>query len=249
MILNIVLGTLICVGLAVLLDKFVPLKLNPIISVVLWLVILFLGYSLYKSVIGPVEFNKVKQVRYAKVIENLKDIRVSELAYQEIEGKFTGDFDSLVQFLDTAQFAIIQRRDTSFADVERNKAFGLDAQKGGYYKEQIIIDTLRFASVKDSIFRGSDRYKTMMNIPLEIADGATFELKAGKYEKNESLYSVFEASVAKGLILSDQNPDLINQEEQLISVDGINGPTVRVGSMNDIDTSGNWPKTYDTPKQ
>ena len=153
MILNIVLGTLICVGLAVLLDKFVPLKLNPIISVVLWLVILFLGYSLYKSVIGPVEFNKVKQVRYAKVIENLKDIRVSELAYQEIEGKFTGDFDSLVQFLDTAQFAIIQRRDTSFADVERNKAFGLDAQKGGYYKEQIIIDTLRFASVKDSIFR------------------------------------------------------------------------------------------------
>ena len=25
--------------------------------------------------------------------------------------------------LDTAQFAIIQRRDTSFADVERNKAF------------------------------------------------------------------------------------------------------------------------------
>lgn len=249
MILNIVFGTLICVGLAVLLDKFVPLKLNPIISVVLWLVILFLGYSLYKSVIGPVEFNKVKQVRYAKVIENLKDIRVSELAYQEIEGKFTGDFDSLVQFLDTAQFAIIQRRDTSFADVERNKAFGLDAQKGGYYKEQIIIDTLRFASVKDSIFRGSDRYKTMMNIPLEIADGATFELKAGKYEKNESLYSVFEASVAKSLILSDQNPDLINQEEQLISVDGINGPTVRVGSMNDIDTSGNWPKTYDTPKQ
>ena len=249
MILNIVLGTLICVGLAFLMDKFVPLKLNPIISVILWLVILILGYSLYKSIMGPVEFNKVKQVRYAKVIENLKDIRVSELAYQEIEGKFTGDFDSLVQFLDTAQFAIIQRRDTSFADVERNKAFGLDAQKGGYYKEQIIIDTLRFASVKDSIFGDSDRYKTMMNIPLEIADGATFELKAGKYEKNETFYSVFEASVAKSLLLSDQNPDLINQEEQLISVDGINGPTVRVGSMNDIDTSGNWPKTYDTPKQ
>ena len=249
MILNIVLGTLICVGLAVLMEKFVPLKLNPIISVVLWLVILFLGYSLYKSVIGPVEFNKVKQVRYAKVIENLKDIRISELAYQEIEGKFTGDFDSLVQFLDTAQFAIIQRRDTSFADVERNKAFGLDAQKGGYYKEEIIVDTLRFASVKDSLFGDSDRYKTMMNIPLEIAEGAKFQLKAGKYEKNDVLYSVFEASVAKRLILSDQDTDLIYQEEQLVSVDGINGPTVRVGTMNDIDTGGNWPKLYDSPKQ
>jgi hypothetical protein len=230
-------------------EKYIPLKFNPTISIFLWVVILFLGYSLYKSIIGPVEFNKVKQVRYAKVIVNLKDIRIAELAHQEIEGKFSGNFDSLVQFLDTAKFAIIQRRDTSYADVEKNRAFGLDAQKGGYYKEEIIVDTLRFASVKDSLFGDSDRYKTMMNIPLEIAEGAKFQLKAGKYEKNDVLYSVFEASVAKRLILSDQDTDLIYQEEQLVSVDGINGPTVRVGTMNDIDTGGNWPKLYDSPKQ
>lgn len=249
MILNIILGILVCVGLIYLMEKYIPLKFNPTISVFLWVVILFLGYSLYKSIIGPVEFNKVKQVRYAKVIENLKDIRISELAHQEIEGKFSGNFDSLVQFLDTANFAIIQRRDTSYADVEKNRAFGLDAQKGGYYKEEIIVDTLRFASVKDSLFGDSDRYKTMMNIPLEIAEGAKFQLKAGKYEKNDVFYSVFEASVAKRLILSDQDTDLIYQEEQLVSVDGINGPTVRVGTMNDIDTGGNWPKLYDSPKQ
>ena len=249
MILNIILGILVCVGLIYLMEKYIPLKFNPTISIFLWVVILFLGYSLYKSIIGPVEFNKVKQVRYAKVIVNLKDIRISELAHQEIEGKFSGNFDSLVQFLDTAKFAIIQRRDTSYADVEKNRAFGLDAQKGGYYKEEIIVDTLRFASVKDSLFGDSDRYKTMMNIPLEIAEGAKFQLKAGKYEKNDVLYSVFEASVAKRLILSDQDTDLIYQEEQLVSVDGINGPTVRVGTMNDIDTGGNWPKLYDSPKQ
>ena len=249
MILNIILGILVCVGLIYLMEKYIPLKFNPTISIFLWVVILFLGYSLYKSIIGPVEFNKVKQVRYAKVIENLKDIRISELAHQEIEGKFSGNFDSLVKFLDTAKFAIIQRRDTSYADVEKNRAFGLDAQKGGYYKEEIIVDTLRFASVKDSLFGDSDRYKTMMNIPLEIAEGAKFQLKAGKYEKNDVFYSVFEASVAKRLILSDQDTDLIYQEEQLVSVDGINGPTVRVGTMNDIDTGGNWPKLYDSPKQ
>ena len=249
MILNIILGILVCVGLIYLMEKYIPLKFNPTISIFLWVVILFLGYGLYKSIIGPVEFNKVKQVRYAKVIENLKDIRIAELAHQEIEGKFSGNFDSLVQFLDTAKFAIIQRRDTSYADVEKNRAFGLDAQKGGYYKEEIIVDTLRFASVKDSLFGDSDRYKTMMNIPLEIAEGAKFQLKAGKYEKNDVLYSVFEASVAKRLILSDQDTDLIYQEEQLVSVDGINGPTVRVGTMNDIDTGGNWPKLYDSPKQ
>jgi hypothetical protein len=245
MILNIILGTLVCIGLAVLLEKFVPLKLNPVISILLWVVILFLGYSLYKSVIGPVEFNKTKIARYQKVVENLKDIRTAELAHQEITGKFTGSFDSLVQFIDTAKFAIIERRDTSFADVEKNKAYGVD----GYYLEAIIIDTLGFASVKDSLFGDSDRYKTMMNIPLDNVNGAKFDLKAGKYAKNDVSYSVFEASVPKSLILNDQDKDLLKQEEQLVSVDGINGSTVKVGAMDDIDTSGNWPKLSDSPKQ
>ena len=244
MILNIVLGTLICVGIAVLLEKYVPLKLNPVISIILWVAILGLGYSLYKSINGPVEFNKVKEARYAKVIENLKDIRSAELAFQEITGNFSGNFDSLVRFIDTAQYAIIERRDTSFADVEKNKAYGVE----GYYKEAIIIDTLGFSSVKDSLFGTTDRYKTMMNIPIDVADGAKFELKAGKYEKNGDFFSVFEAKVAKSVILSDQDKDLLYQEEQLVSVDGINGPSVKVGNLEDIDTSGNWPKGYDIPK-
>lgn len=248
MILNIVLGTLICIGIAVLLEKYVPLKLNPVISIVLWVAIIFLGYTLYKSINGPVEFNKVKEARYAKVIEHLKDIRSAELAYQELNGHFTGSFDSLVRFIDTAEYAIIERRDTSYSDAVKNKAYGLGAD-GGYYIEDIIIDTLGFSSVKDSIFGKTDRYKTMMNIPLEVADGVMFELQAGKYEKNGDFYSVFEARVAKKIILSDQDKDLLFQEEDLISVDGINGEYVKVGAMDDIDTSGNWPKGYDIPKK
>ena len=86
MILNIILGILFCVGLVYLMEKYVPLKYNPTISVFLWVIIVFLGYSLYKSIIGPVEFNKIKQVRYAKVIKNLKDIRISELSSSRNRG-------------------------------------------------------------------------------------------------------------------------------------------------------------------
>jgi hypothetical protein len=214
-----------------------------VIQLLLWIVIAFLGYQLYNSIQGPIEFNKVKQARYAKVIKNLKDIRDAELAYQEITGSFTGDFDSLVRFIDTAQFAIVQRRDTSFADVVKNKAFGVD----GYYIEKVLLDTLGFTPVKDSLFKGSDRYKTMMNIPVEGVD-ARIQLKAGKLKKNDATYSVFEASVAKDLILSDQDKDLLVQERQVVSVDGVNGPSIKVGSMNEVNTSGNWPKIYDTAK-
>jgi hypothetical protein len=215
-----------------------------VIQLLLWIVIGFLGYQLYNSIQGPIEFNKVKQARYAKVIKNLKDIRDAELAYQEITGSFAGNFDSLIQFIDTAQFAIVQRRDTSFADVAKNKAFGLTE---GYYIEKVLLDTLGFTPVKDSLFKGSDRYKTMMNIPVEGVD-AKIQLKAGKLKKNDATYSVFEASIAKKVILADQDKDLLIQENQVVSVDGVNGPTIKVGSMNEVNTSGNWPKIYDTAK-
>ena len=215
------------------------------IKLVLWILIIFLGYKLYNSIIAPVHFNQTKEKRYIAVIAKLKDIKAGQLAYQELNGKFTANFDSLVQFLDTAQFAITARRDTSYADVARNRAFGLDPQKGGYYIEDVIIDTLSFASIKDSIYPGSNRYATMMNIP---DTDQKFELRAGTIDKNGTIYQVFEARASKDVILVGLDADLIAQEKQVNSVDGVNGPYVKVGSMDEVNTSGNWPKLYDTVK-
>ncbi len=213
-----------------------------VIQLVLWVIIVALGYMLYTSINAPVKFNEVKIARYKKVIKNLKDIKAAELAHQEITGSFTGSFDSLVRFIDTAQFAIVERRDTSYADVEKNRAFGLTE---GYYIEDIILDTLNYVPVRDSLYGGTDRYKNMMKVPVEGVE-ANFELKSGKIEKSNTMYSVFEAKVDKSVILADQDKDLVSQEKQLISVDGVNGPSIKVGALNDVDTSGNWPKLYDT---
>ena len=216
-----------------------------VIQIVLWIVIVFLGWKLYTSIMGPVEFNKVKEARYAKVIKNLKDIQASELAHKEITGSFTGDWDSLVNFIETAQFARTQRRDTSYPDVAKNKAFGISE---GYFIDKSLIDTLGFTPVKDSLFGTSDRYKTMMNIPVEGVK-AKFDLKAGKVLKSEISYSVFEAKVSKDVVLHDLNKDLLMQEKQVQSVDGVNGPFLKVGSMEEVNTTGNWPKIYDTAIQ
>ncbi len=213
-----------------------------VIQIVLWIVIVFLGWKLWSSIMGPVEFNKVKEVRYAKVIKNLKDIQAAELAHKEITGSFTGNWDSLVSFIDTAKFARTQRRDTSYADVAKNKAFGISE---GYFIEKSLIDTLGFTPVKDSLFGTSDRYKSMMNVPVDGVN-AKFDLKAGKITKNDASYSVFEAKVAKDVVLHDLDKDLLSQEKQVQSVDGVNGPFIKVGSLEDVNTTGNWPKIYDT---
>lgn len=216
-----------------------------VIRIVLWAVIAFLAWKLVKVVNAPVEFNKVKEERYYKVISKLKDIQTAQLAYQSLTGKFTDSYDDLIAFIDTAEYAITSRRDTSFADTERNLAFGLDAETGGYYLEAIIIDTIGFMPVKDSLFRNTDRYKTMMNIPIEGID-EKIELKAGNLERRGTNYAVFQARVAKELILKDQDRNLVVQEKLTQSVDGVNGEYIQVGDMDDINTSGNWPKFYET---
>ncbi|QYA26266.1 hypothetical protein G3I01_12380 [Gramella sp. MT6] len=210
-----------------------------VIQILLWLVIIFLAYLTFNAVYEPIQFNKIKEKRYAKVIKNLKDIRSSELAHKEVTGKFQGDWDSLVKFLDTAEFAITQRRDTTYLDEEYKKTYGVDQ-----YIESVVIDTLGFVPVKDSLFKGNEeRYRTMMNIPIEGVDG-TFDLEAGTITKGESQIPVFEVKVAKARILADQDRTLVLQENEIQSVDDVNGRYISVGSMSEVNTSGNWPKVY-----
>ncbi len=217
-----------------------------LIQIVLWVVIIFLGYKLFNSVYEPTKFNQEKEIRYAKVIDVLKDIRAAELAHLQITGKFNSSFDSLIRFVDTAQFAITQRRDTMFPDVERNRAFGLHPITGGYYLEDVIVDTLRFESVKDSLFRNSDRYKTMDRVNVK-GEYVNISLDAGFIMRGERRIAVFEATASKDEILHGLSRDLIIQEKQTVSVDGVNGTHIRVGSMTDVNTGGNWPIQYDSP--
>ncbi|MCX7549428.1 hypothetical protein [Xanthomarina sp. F2636L] len=227
----------VTIGLVWLIDKFIPSKLKPVLTIALWALIFYLGYLTYMSIFEPIQFNKVKNKRYAAVIEKLIDIRDAQLAHQQVTGKFAPNFEDLVKFIDTAQYTITQRRDSTVIDEEMTKRYGGVEMT----KELRIIDTLGFKAVRDSLFKNSDRYRTMMNVP---ATDAKFEMKAGLLEQNDMKIPVFEASVKKSVILHDQNKGLIAQENQVIAVDGVNGDALRVGSMDEVKTNGNWPKTY-----
>lgn len=229
---------LVTIGLVKLVDKFVPQKLKPVLTIALWLLIAFLGYQTFMSVYNPILFNKEKNKRYAKVIESLIDIRDAQLAHRQVTGKFSDNFDNLIKFIDTAEYTITQRRDTSVIDEELTKQFGVDM-----FKEEVLIDTLGFVSVKDSLFKTDNRYKTMMNVPAG-EEGAKFDLKAGLLMQNDINIPVFEAMVKKSVILFDQDKDLVNQENQVVSVEAVNGDAIKVGSMDEINTNGNWPKNY-----
>ena len=237
-ILLIVAVILMTIGIVYLIDKHVPKKYKPFILIGLWTIIIYLGYITIMSVYGEIQFNQLKEKRYKVVIENLKDIRDSELAHRTVTGQFENNWDSLVKFIETEKFTITQRRDSTIIDKELTRIYGVDTTK-----DIVIVDTLDFVSVKDSLFGADPRYKTMMNIPT-LEDGQKFELKAGLLDQNGINIPVFEASVSKKILLFDQDKNLVDLESEVKSVEGVNGPTLKVGSMDEVNTNGNWPKNY-----
>ena len=211
--------------------------MKTIIQIVLWVGCIALGYLIYNSVTGPIKFNEVKQERFAKVVAKLKDIRNSQEAYKTVNGKYANDFNSLITFIDTGRYVITQQRDSSY--MKFDETYQIDM-----LEEIKIIDTLGFVSVKDSLFKKDNRYKNLMDVPT-APNGEKFEMKAGFVDRSGYRAPVFEAKVDKNVILYDQPSDLLARENAALSVEEVNGPSIRVGSMDEVSTSGNWPPIYD----
>jgi len=225
------------VAMVFVIDKFISQKLKPLIILFFGAISVLMGFLIYKSVNGPIEFREVKQKRFGEVINVLKDIGRSQEAYKTVNGKFAKDFPTLINFVDKGQYTITQQKDSSF--MRFNNAFGIDMQV-----DTILIDTLGFVKIKDSLFKNSDRYKSMMNVP-GAENNEKFTMKSAILNKNGYKASVFEAKVNKDVILFDQPKDLREQENARVSVEEVNGNEISVGSLTEVSTNGNWPPIYD----
>ena len=203
----------------------------------LWALSIFFASQIYSSINGPIKFNQVKNDRYTKVIDRLKDIRSAQIAHKDVNGFYANNFDSLVSFIDNGIFTLIEKRDSSY--LEYNRTYRIDM-----LKEVEIVDTLGFVSVKDSLFGNNESYKMMAKVPIDGTD-SEFSIKADIIDKNGYQVPVFEVKVRKDIVLFDQNKDLLDQENKVISVDAVNGPEIILGSMSDVSTSGNWPTIFD----
>ena len=208
------------------------------IQIVLWVASIFFAYKIYDSINGPIQFNEEKNVRFAKVINRLKDIRTAQIAHRDVKGVFSNNFDSLIKFIDEGQFTLIEKRDSSFLEYDRTYRIDM-------LREIIVIDTLGTVPVKDSLFGTSLTYKNMAFIPIEGVDDQKFEIASKVIDKNGYKVPVFVVKVKKNVILFDQNKDLIKQENETIAVDGVNGPEIILGSLSNVSTNGNWPTIFD----
>ena len=226
-------GILATALLAYAIVNFIPRKLHWIVSIVLIALAAFLVYKINFEIRKPIKFNKEKKARYSKVINNLKLIRDAEVAHKKVTGKYTANGESLIQFIDTAKFALTQTR-----NVPKTIDIG-----GGITKEieERVVDTIGYEDVKTQ-FIGKN-YKNMLQIP---GTDEKFKIEVGVVEKIAGLKApVFEVKVDKALILKGMDMNLIKQEKESIGGEEIRGEFVRVGSLGEVSEDGNWPPFYD----
>jgi len=175
------------------------------------------------------------------LIDRLKEIRTAQIAYKDVNGVYSNNFDSLVNFIDNGIFTLLEKRDSSYLEYDR--VYRIDM-----LKEIVVIDTLGFVSVKDSLFKDNTSYKEMNKIPIKGID-TVFEIDAKIIMINDYKAPVFEVKVSKNIVLFDQDEDLLELENETISIDGVNGSEIVLGSLNSVSTNGNWPKIFDAKRE
>lgn len=246
LVIFVVLLLVVIFALVKLIDKFVSPKMRPILSIVLWLVSAGLAYMIYASVMKPIEFKQEKEKRYETAVNKLLDIKKAQLGYKTVNKDYADSFEKLEQFIDNGKFAIVSRKDTVVIDHEKNAAFRITTDatgQGGFFKDIVLIDTLGFVSVKDSLFRNSDRYKRLNVVKVGNTE-VPVEMKTSSIVRNDIKVPVFQVTIDKNALLSDLDQELVAQENKVESIDEINGPIIQLGSLEEAAVTGNWPKKY-----
>ena len=208
--------------------------LSILVNILLFAVIVFLAWQVVKSIQAPIKFNKEQKARETKVVERLIDIRNAEVLYKNANNKFTADFDSLIDFCQTAEIPIVKiirdPTDTTFT--------------------RTIGDTIGYVKVMDSIKSTRDNFNIndIKWVPFSEPQ-QQFEIEAGNIKRSgidipvfevRTPYEVYLATPGEAFSEKEWNQRRDNAKAEKESINRYAG--LKVGSMEEATTDGNWEK-------
>lgn len=225
--------------------------LKPLIQLALLGIAIYLGMQLYKSVQLPIEFDKIKDARYEKVVVNLKEIRKAQNAYKDKYGQFTASWDTLINFIDTDSIASI-RKIGALTDEQIDG--GMTEAEG--IKLGILIRDTAYIPAKISLYGSADYPSQDIKYVPNLKDKVEFGLGADKIKTSSGvIVPVFCAKAHNNTIFGlvrDASGKVVSleigedYEQEIINLDEsrrVNGmyPGLKVGSLEEANNSaGNW---------
>ncbi len=148
-----------------------------IFSIVTLLIAITLAYFLISSIKFAIDEEKRISRSEAIVIEKLKLIREAEITYQEVNSKYTNNWDTLINFIEHGKYYVTKRSEKII-----ELAYGADSIV-------VTIDTIDVIPAKEYIF--------IKNHDIFVADNGTFVeffVKQGQtIRKGQKLYSMISA--------------------------------------------------------
>jgi len=156
---------------------------NKIIQGVLVVAIIVLSYLIYDSIRKPIRFQEERDKRYAKIIQRLKDIRTAEFGFYEKYGRYTANFDSLIQFIKMDSMPIVKAIGTVPDTLTEEQAIKM---------KLVYRDTINIA-IKDTLFPKGFIADSIKYVPF--SNGLIFKLQAGEIVTGSKIkVKVFEAA-------------------------------------------------------
>ena len=203
--------------------------MKKIIQIGLAVLIIIMSYFLVESIMKPIRFKKDYTYRYDIVVQKLKDIRTSQLAYKDVYGQFTGSLDTLTNFVKYDSLPIIYKEGEIPEEL-----LGQITEREAIMKGMIIRDTMRVA-VLDSLFGKDYPIDSLRYIPF--SDGEEFRMAQGIVVTGSKLkVKVFEAKAPSKYILKGLDKQMIINLN-----DGWDYKGLKVGSLEEANNAaGNW---------
>lgn len=203
--------------------------MKTVIQIVLAIIIVVLTYFIYEGVMTPIRFDKEKAIRYAEVIQRLKDIRTAQIVYKDQFGKYTGSFDTLINFVKTGEMKLVK----SIGQIDEDSLATM-TEAEAVKKGLIIRDTILMA-VADTLFPKGYAIDSLRYIPF--TEGKEFKMGAGTVlTASKVKVKVFEAKALNVDILHGLDEQLIinlNDTDKF--------PGLMVGSLEEANNNaGNW---------
>jgi hypothetical protein len=209
--------------------------MRTVFQVLLFVVAVALAYLIYDSIQTPIIFEKQRAERYDANIEKLKNIRKAQLAFKDVHGRFTGDWDTLINFVKYDSLRLVRRIGTLTDSMVEKGLTERKAMQMGL----IIRDTIR-ESVLESVFESNFNPESLKIVETPDTT-AYFYLGATVITTGSGIkVPVFEARAHNNVILRGLERQLvINLNDQRRVQNRY--PGLKVGSLVETNNNaGNW---------
>ena len=226
-----------------------------LVEILLALVAVGCVYGIYRSIMKPVNFNKEKARRQEVAVQRLKDIRTLEVAFKGVNGRYTADIDSLINFYNTGKMDIIMQvgssddslaventkrvKDRAFLKLskEEQNARLMELYRQG---QKLVFSISTPIAVKDTLFNGRPDFCIDSLKYIPFSGKQLVETDAIVKTVSGVQVPLFEARMPwKALLKGMDNQLRINLDAELLDQDKF--PGLQVGSVNQPNNNaGNW---------